>query len=427
MFPFTPVELHEGWLVGKERIITCISGVYEWNNPEPPCCYLFDLKGRAKENDFKIVKQSNGYKVEIKLNDWNEIAVIEESPITVKTKSPYILNITKYDKEELSFNIKGDGQADMIIKSGEFPINPSTSYEIGYGEFPVYTKIEEVKSDKKGIVSIPVELKDSPSITVAQSIKGRIFTVLVDKEKNEIKLRTCAKTYILSLVNGKLLLNIDNIPGTIPFSVAEFAYEQDFMKVKKLEKVIINKDTEEEKEVIANYSLEFAHETPVENTTRGKRLKSGISYEVKAEVEMILKVKKELPCLFLTYKIINKGEETFVCYPLVWAGGGEYYCLPGKTGIEKKEYSFKYAPIGDGVYPWVYINKKGTNGFGIIMNNKLNIAEGGNPETKWHDIYITYIPIKKDIKPGESLEMEFIFMPAEKPEEVEGIYKKINQ
>ena len=26
MFPFTPIEIHSKWLVGKERILTCVSG-----------------------------------------------------------------------------------------------------------------------------------------------------------------------------------------------------------------------------------------------------------------------------------------------------------------------------------------------------------------------------------------------------------------
>jgi hypothetical protein len=28
MYPITPVELHEGWILGKERIITAVSGVF---------------------------------------------------------------------------------------------------------------------------------------------------------------------------------------------------------------------------------------------------------------------------------------------------------------------------------------------------------------------------------------------------------------
>ena len=78
MYPFTPVELRPGWMVGKERTIACVSGVYKWNREEEPACYLFDRKGRGKPNSFRIAKRIDCYEVEVKINDWNEIAVIEE-------------------------------------------------------------------------------------------------------------------------------------------------------------------------------------------------------------------------------------------------------------------------------------------------------------------------------------------------------------
>ena len=78
MFPFTPVELDEGCLIGKERIITCVSGKYIWPYPGKPDCFYFDCKGFDKPADFKMVKKEKQWEVEIKLNDWNEIAVIEQ-------------------------------------------------------------------------------------------------------------------------------------------------------------------------------------------------------------------------------------------------------------------------------------------------------------------------------------------------------------
>ena len=78
MFPFTPVELHPGWLVGKERIITCVSGTYQWNFAEEPVCHLFDLKGREKKNNFKIIKKEKYYDIRVEISDWNEIAILEK-------------------------------------------------------------------------------------------------------------------------------------------------------------------------------------------------------------------------------------------------------------------------------------------------------------------------------------------------------------
>jgi len=77
MFPFTPLELHEGWLLGRERTITCLSGVYQWAETRKPQCLLFDLHGRAKPGDFTLTRAGSGWQVTLKLDDWNEIAVIE--------------------------------------------------------------------------------------------------------------------------------------------------------------------------------------------------------------------------------------------------------------------------------------------------------------------------------------------------------------
>lgn len=76
-FPFTPVKLHEGWLVGRERTITCVSGVYQWAQTRKPTCVLFDLHGREKAGEFALKETAKGWEVTVKLEDWNEIAVIE--------------------------------------------------------------------------------------------------------------------------------------------------------------------------------------------------------------------------------------------------------------------------------------------------------------------------------------------------------------
>ena len=77
MFPFTPVKLGAGTLIGKERIITCLSGEYIWAHPEKPDCLLFDRQGFEKTGDFEITQTPKGWKVKVKLADWTEVATIE--------------------------------------------------------------------------------------------------------------------------------------------------------------------------------------------------------------------------------------------------------------------------------------------------------------------------------------------------------------
>ncbi len=47
MFPFTPIELHAGWLVGKERILTAVSGEFGWRGEKPDVeVFVFNELGR---------------------------------------------------------------------------------------------------------------------------------------------------------------------------------------------------------------------------------------------------------------------------------------------------------------------------------------------------------------------------------------------
>lgn len=77
MFPFTPVELHAGWLIGKERILTAKSGTFVWSHPEKPVCLVFDLKGKPVKPNVKMTKENKQWHITLKLEDWNQTAVIE--------------------------------------------------------------------------------------------------------------------------------------------------------------------------------------------------------------------------------------------------------------------------------------------------------------------------------------------------------------
>ena len=76
MFPFTPVELHEGWLLGRERLITCLSGTYRWPDQRPPRVLYFDERGRERPGDATVAPAQGGHDVTVSLRDWWEVAVI---------------------------------------------------------------------------------------------------------------------------------------------------------------------------------------------------------------------------------------------------------------------------------------------------------------------------------------------------------------
>lgn len=77
MFPITPVELGEGFIIGKERTLTCVSGRYRWAGRETPSVLLFDLEGRQVPNEPVMEREGDGWRIDLKLRDWAQIAVIE--------------------------------------------------------------------------------------------------------------------------------------------------------------------------------------------------------------------------------------------------------------------------------------------------------------------------------------------------------------
>ena len=72
-------ELHEGWLLGQERIVTCVSGAFQWQHADEPACFLFDLHGREIPHTFQPTRTDNTWQVDVGLSDWSEIAVIEHA------------------------------------------------------------------------------------------------------------------------------------------------------------------------------------------------------------------------------------------------------------------------------------------------------------------------------------------------------------
>ncbi|MBR6374106.1 MAG: hypothetical protein IKS20_13090 [Victivallales bacterium] len=57
LFPFTPMELHKGYVIGEERIITKESGLFGWNDASEHEVHVYDETGHEKA-DFRAVQRS---------------------------------------------------------------------------------------------------------------------------------------------------------------------------------------------------------------------------------------------------------------------------------------------------------------------------------------------------------------------------------
>jgi hypothetical protein len=79
MFPITPNELGRGFVIGKERIITCVSKTFAWRAMSKPTVLVYDINGLPAETSQSAKKTSNGWEVSLRLRDWRQIAIIEQS------------------------------------------------------------------------------------------------------------------------------------------------------------------------------------------------------------------------------------------------------------------------------------------------------------------------------------------------------------
>ena len=51
MYPFTPIELHSGVLIGKERILTNRSGHFGWGDASAFRAHVFDSDGKQTDRN----------------------------------------------------------------------------------------------------------------------------------------------------------------------------------------------------------------------------------------------------------------------------------------------------------------------------------------------------------------------------------------
>ena len=85
MYPITPMELHEGYIIGRERIITKKSGLFGWGDSAEHEVHVFDSSGREVP-DFKapLVRRNGKTYSELRLPEGWSAAVVRKVRATAK-------------------------------------------------------------------------------------------------------------------------------------------------------------------------------------------------------------------------------------------------------------------------------------------------------------------------------------------------------
>ncbi|MCD6361066.1 MAG: hypothetical protein J7M38_09395, partial [Armatimonadetes bacterium] len=73
MFPITPMELHEGYIIGQERIVTNRSGYFGWGDTSQHEVHVYDETGREVEDfDAPLVTRDGATYTELRIpEDWS--------------------------------------------------------------------------------------------------------------------------------------------------------------------------------------------------------------------------------------------------------------------------------------------------------------------------------------------------------------------
>jgi len=81
MFPITPVELHAGWIVGEERILTNRSGLFGWGDRSEFTARVFDRVGRETTEITvpRVIRDGAAY-AEVRIPEGYAAAIIRVRP-----------------------------------------------------------------------------------------------------------------------------------------------------------------------------------------------------------------------------------------------------------------------------------------------------------------------------------------------------------
>jgi hypothetical protein len=183
VFPFTPIELHSGYLLGQERIITIHSGNYGWPRsklvapsmgdvqkpdlergwPGQHCLVQvrhFDKDGKLTGKDFPtIIGTETRTKVDL---SEGEAAVLERLPIFVQPNSGTAeVSSVRYDAKGMSFTMKCLADTKIRVASGPLKIAPGQRCTINIGE-----TAHKVPAGADGVLTYDVTFPTPTNISI---------------------------------------------------------------------------------------------------------------------------------------------------------------------------------------------------------------------------------------------------------------------
>lgn len=139
VFPFTPIELHAGYLLGRERIIATHSGSYGW--PGERCLVHvrhFDKAGKLTTRDFTTWVGSEA-RTSVEVAD-GEAVVLERLPVVVRPKSgTAAVSAVRCGPDEVRFELRAPRGAS--VRAGKDKKDVVVVFEASAATAPIHVCI----------------------------------------------------------------------------------------------------------------------------------------------------------------------------------------------------------------------------------------------------------------------------------------------
>lgn len=142
LFPFTPIELHSGYLLGKERIVAVHSGRYGWqNNQSLVSVHHFDALGKLTNLDFPTtINARASTKVTLKTK---EAIVLERLPVIFVPAKQSTASVSKvsYSSEGISVTIVAPRGGVLKVFDGTYKLINGSVVNAAVNGKPIKAKV----------------------------------------------------------------------------------------------------------------------------------------------------------------------------------------------------------------------------------------------------------------------------------------------
>lgn len=118
MYPFTPIEIHSRWLMGKERILTCVSGDFGWYGGKNLAeIFVYDASGKPT-GDYSAEFFSDNGEIRVRLMlKPGQCAVILPIPVEAEFQGDVRLLDPRYENGTIHCRTSGNGT--VVLKKAD--------------------------------------------------------------------------------------------------------------------------------------------------------------------------------------------------------------------------------------------------------------------------------------------------------------------